>query len=91
MVAALKRWNLESAEARNDLRGHFTYSGTSSFRFEGKVFCVSALDPLLCHVEGLALLALRLDADLLVLVDPILCKIAPTVATSDQIITCLGY
>ena len=73
------------------MRGHFTYSGTSSFGFEGKTFCVSALQPLLSHVEGLALLGLSLDADLCVLVDPILCKIAPTVATTDQVVTCLGY
>ena len=79
------------AEAWNDLRGHFTYSGTSSFGFEGKSFRVSAFQPLLCHIEGLALLSLRLDADLLVLFDPIFCKIAPTDSTPDQIVTCLGY
>ena len=79
------------AEAWNDLRGHFTYSGTSSFGFEGKTFRVSALQPLLSHVEGLAILTLSLEADLLVLVYPILCEIALTVPTSDQIVTCLGY
>ena len=35
------------AEALNDLKGHFTYSGTSSVGFQGKTFCVSGLQPIL--------------------------------------------
>ena len=35
------------AEALNDLKVHFTYSGTSSVCFQGKTFCVSGLQPIL--------------------------------------------
>ena len=35
------------AEALNDLKGHFTYSGTSSVWFQGKTFCVNGLQPIL--------------------------------------------
>ena len=33
------------AEALNDLRGHFTYTGTSSVGLQGKTFRIIALQP----------------------------------------------
>ena len=67
-----------------------TYSVPSS-GFDSKVFRVGALKPLFGHVEGFSFLFGSFDANLLMLVDPILGKISTAVVTFDQVITWLGY